>query len=75
MLLRNGVTTLADTESVPELLPEVWEATPLRILSFLEMTGVKSRRAPQDILREAVQTIQSLHGSRLMLSIPRRLSC
>jgi hypothetical protein len=51
---------MADIEAVPELLPEVWEATPLRVISFLEMTGVKSRRAPQDILRESTEKIESL---------------
>ena len=44
MLLRTGTTTVADIEAVPELLPEVWDATPLRVISFLEMTGVRSRR-------------------------------
>jgi len=45
MLLRTGTTTVGDIEAVHELLPEVWEATPLRVFSFLEMTGVRSRRA------------------------------
>ncbi len=64
MLLRSGTTTVADIEAVPELLPEVWQATPLRVFSFLELTGVKSRREPQLILDEAVQTIESLPASR-----------
>ena len=55
-LLKSGTTTVADTEAMPDLLPEVWEATPLRIFSFLEMTGIKSRRAPKEVLREAVTT-------------------
>jgi len=36
----------------------------LRIFSFLEMTGIKSRRQPGTILREAVQTIESLRHPR-----------
>ncbi|HKS38835.1 MAG TPA: hypothetical protein VJW76_16695, partial [Verrucomicrobiae bacterium] len=60
MLARTGTTTVADVEAVPELLPEAWDATPLRIFSFLEMTGVKSRRQPERILGEAVQKIESL---------------
>ena len=64
MLLRTGTTTTADVEAVPELLPEIWQATPLRLFSFLEMTGVKSRREPQRILEEAVQKIESLPASR-----------
>ena len=46
MLLQTGTTTVADIEAVPDLLPEVWEATPLRIFSFLEMTGIRARREP-----------------------------
>jgi cytosine/adenosine deaminase-related metal-dependent hydrolase len=64
MLLRTGTTTVADIEAVPELLPEVWLATPLRVFSFLELTGVKSRREPRCILEEATLKIQSLPASR-----------
>jgi cytosine/adenosine deaminase-related metal-dependent hydrolase len=63
-LLKTGTTTVADIECMPDLLPEVWDATPLRVFSFLEMTGIKSRRAPKDILREAVETIGSLRHPR-----------
>src|SRR5882724_3271622 len=56
MLAQTGTTTVADFEAVPELLPEVWHATPLRVISFLELTGVKSRRQPAAILREACET-------------------
>jgi cytosine/adenosine deaminase-related metal-dependent hydrolase len=54
MLLQSGTTTVADIEAVPELLPDVWNATPLRVFSFLEMTGIRSRRDPAAILAEAV---------------------
>src|SRR5437016_7931416 len=64
MLLRTGTTTVADIEAVPELLPEVWQATPLRVISFLELTGVKSRRQPSAILRDAVETIEALPAHR-----------
>jgi cytosine/adenosine deaminase-related metal-dependent hydrolase len=66
MLARTGTTTVADVEAVPELLPEVWSATTLRVFSFLELTGVKSRRPPAEILREAAAKIKSLasaHGA------------
>ena len=59
-LLKSGVTTVGDIEAMPDLLPEVWDATPLRVFSFLEMTGIKSRRSPQEVLREAVATIVKL---------------
>lgn len=64
MLLRSGTTTVGDVEAVPELLPDVWNATPLRVLSFLEMTGVKSRRDPELILREALARVDSLAHPR-----------
>ena len=64
MLLRSGTTTVADIEAVPELLPDVWESTPLRVLSLLEMTGVRSRRNPDHILNESLRTIQSLRHDR-----------
>jgi cytosine/adenosine deaminase-related metal-dependent hydrolase len=54
MLLRSGITTVGDVEAAPELLPDVWPATPLRVRSFLEMTGVRSRRQPRQILQEAL---------------------
>ncbi|MCX8092165.1 MAG: amidohydrolase family protein [Verrucomicrobiae bacterium] len=60
MLLRNGTTTVADVETVPALLPDLWHATPLRVFSFLEMTGVRSRRDPGAILRETAAKILSL---------------
>ncbi|MBI3416368.1 MAG: amidohydrolase family protein [Verrucomicrobia bacterium] len=64
MLVRHGVTTVADIEAVPELLPEVWDATPLRVFSFLEMTGVKSQRPAEAILQEAFQILESLAHRR-----------
>jgi cytosine/adenosine deaminase-related metal-dependent hydrolase len=64
MLLRSGTTTVADFEAVPELLPDVWSATPLRIVSLLEMTGVKSRRDPRDILRDNTDHMATLPGGR-----------
>jgi cytosine/adenosine deaminase-related metal-dependent hydrolase len=59
MLLRSGTTTVGDFEAVPELLPDILNSTPLRVISFLEMTGVKSRRAPAAILQEALDRIES----------------
>ena len=64
MLLKNGATTVADIEAMPDLLPEVWDATPLRVFSFFEMTGIRARRHPKEILREAVGKIDSLTHAR-----------
>jgi cytosine/adenosine deaminase-related metal-dependent hydrolase len=51
MLLRHGTTTVADIEAMPDLLPEVWDATPLRVFSFLEMTGIRARRNQRKFCR------------------------
>jgi cytosine/adenosine deaminase-related metal-dependent hydrolase len=69
-LLSTGVTTVADIEAMPDLLPEVWLATPLRVFSFCEMTGILSRREPREILGEAVEKIGTLKHprNRAMLS-------
>jgi len=64
MLARTGTTTVVDFETVPELLPDVWSATPLRVISLLEMTGVKSRRDPRAILQDNVNHILTLPGGR-----------
>jgi aminodeoxyfutalosine deaminase len=64
MLARTGTTSVADIEAVPELLPEVWNSTPLRVASFVEMTGVKSGRSPEEILGEAAAKVESLKPRR-----------
>jgi cytosine/adenosine deaminase-related metal-dependent hydrolase len=64
MLVRTGTTSVADIEAVPELLPEVWRGTPLRVLSFLEMIGIKGHHQPRAVVQEAVERIVSLKGWR-----------
>ncbi|HEV2437266.1 MAG TPA: amidohydrolase family protein [Verrucomicrobiae bacterium] len=63
-LVRNGTTTVADIEAMPDLLPEVWDGTPLRVVSFLEMTGIRARRQPKEILQETLEKIDSLSHAR-----------
>jgi cytosine/adenosine deaminase-related metal-dependent hydrolase len=69
MLLRTGTTTVADIEAMPDLLPELWDAIPLRVFSFLEMTGIRARRNAAEILREAVEKIDSLSHPRCSASL------
>ncbi|HEU5395554.1 MAG TPA: amidohydrolase family protein [Verrucomicrobiae bacterium] len=64
MLLRTGTTTVADIEAAPELLPDVWNSCPLRVHSFLEMTGVRSRREPHEIIAEALHRVETLSHPR-----------
>ncbi len=60
MLLRTGTTTVADIEAVPELLPEAWDSTPLRVISFFEMIGITERRPPVMLLEETLAHIARL---------------
>jgi cytosine/adenosine deaminase-related metal-dependent hydrolase len=64
MLLRTGTTTVANIEAVPELLPRVWETTPLRVLSFRELINVRGRIPPRDMVERAVNDCLGLAGSR-----------
>ncbi|MCS7090673.1 MAG: amidohydrolase family protein [Verrucomicrobiota bacterium] len=64
MLLRTGTTTVADVEAVPELLPSCWEETPLRVISFIEMTGIRARRDPADVLAGAAAVLNRLQHPR-----------
>ena len=63
-LLRTGTTTVADIAALPSLLPAAWDATPLRVLSFLEMTGVKTQRPPREIVGDALKKISKLRHPR-----------
>ncbi len=69
MLVRRGVTTVVDIEAVPELLPGVWSATPLRVISLLEMTGVKSRRDPARLVAETVARAETLPAGRCRVGL------
>ncbi len=64
MLLRTGTTTVGDIEAIPELLPELWEQTPLRIVSLLEMIGITNRRSAAEILAETLSKANKLRGHR-----------
>lgn len=58
-LLRTGTTTVADIVALPDIQPQ---PTPLRIFSFLEMTGVKSKQQPTRIIAAATAKIKSLRA-------------
>src|SRR5437879_1596483 len=63
MLVRTGTTTAGDIEAIPELLPEVWQTTPLRVISYLEMIGITARRQPRQVLQEALNRITDRTGA------------
>lgn len=58
-LLHTGTTTIADIVALPKIQPQ---PTPLRIFSFLEMTGVKSQQLPAKIITAAAAKIKSLRA-------------
>lgn len=62
MLLRSGTTTVADIEAVPELLPQMWRKTPLRIISFLEMITIS--KPAEVVLGQALKMARTLPGGR-----------
>jgi cytosine/adenosine deaminase-related metal-dependent hydrolase len=64
MLVRTGTTTVGDIEAMPVLLPEVWEATPLRVISFIEMLGVRRHHSPADLLAQAAAVVARLPAGR-----------
>lgn len=64
-LIASGTTTVANVESIAAGLRERRQATPLRVLSFWEMTGVKSRRPAEKICADAEVLLDSFpsdHG-------------
>jgi len=63
-LLNSGVTTVADMEAVPELIPEVWNATPLRVHSFIELINVRGRQTPEAQVEEALHRLREYPNPR-----------
>ena len=63
MLLRNGTTTVGDVETIPELLPGVWEATPLRVISFRELISLKGGQHAGDLVRKTIDECTALPDS------------
>jgi cytosine/adenosine deaminase-related metal-dependent hydrolase len=62
--LETGTTTVANIETRAHQLAGLRAATPLRIFSFLEMTGIRSGREPERILAEAMEALKSLPPNR-----------
>ncbi|MCL5099422.1 MAG: amidohydrolase family protein [Candidatus Omnitrophica bacterium] len=70
MLVRSGVTTVADMEAVPALLPETAGRFPLRIFSFLELIGIKKEIPASDVIRPVLDQVRFFEtaGGRIGLS-------
>ncbi|MFM7100827.1 MAG: amidohydrolase family protein [Verrucomicrobiota bacterium] len=63
-LVRHGVTTVANIETRFASLARLRASTPLRVHSFLEMTGVRSARAGDDILAEVLEVLRGINPGR-----------
>jgi aminodeoxyfutalosine deaminase len=64
MLVESGTTTVADVEALPGLLPAAWKETPLRVLSFLEMIGIRPHVQPRAILARTMKGARAVGNSR-----------
>lgn len=69
MLVRHGVTTVADIEAVPQLLPDVWDSTPLRVFSFLELIGISERRPAAAVVADALQVLANTKARAFRLGL------
>jgi aminodeoxyfutalosine deaminase len=63
MLLRTGTTTVADVEAVPELLPDMWQSTPLRTVSFRELIHLKPPGTAEQLVRKTAAEWAALPGA------------
>jgi cytosine/adenosine deaminase-related metal-dependent hydrolase len=59
-LVRTGTTSVANFETAARDLPALRKSTPLRISSFIEITGRLSGRPPNELFAEASQKLLSL---------------
>jgi aminodeoxyfutalosine deaminase len=64
MLLRSGVTTVADIEARPRLLPGVLAQTPLRVFSFLEWIHLRDDGVADEGWEGLATAIQSCDGQK-----------
>ena len=57
--LRHGTTTLGNIETRPDFLPELWAATPLRLVSFLELIVIRAQSDAAQAVADATDWIAS----------------
>jgi len=58
-LLASGITTVADMEAVPELIPDVTTSTALRVHTFLELIAIRKRQTLLGQVAEAEARLTS----------------
>ncbi|MCD6050198.1 MAG: Aminodeoxyfutalosine deaminase, partial [Verrucomicrobia bacterium] len=62
MLMDSGTTTVADVQTRAGAAMAESKLTALRIIPFIEMTGVISRKAPEDLIGEADSLLEPYGG-------------
>lgn len=65
-LRENGVTTVGNIETRWNLLPDLLQDSPIRVCSFLEMTGLLAGRDPNELVSEAMALRQELDDPELV---------
>lgn len=58
-LLQSGTTTVANVESNLSLLPDIRLQTPLRVLSFFEVIGIRKERTPEEVLEPVLSRAET----------------
>lgn len=62
--LASGTTTVANIETLPHQVRALRDASPLRIHSFLELTGVRARREPSELVASAMESVAAWNITR-----------
>ena len=57
MLEGSGTTSVVNIESLPQLLPDAWKATPLRLWSCLELINIHSTLPPEKVISTAISQL------------------
>jgi cytosine/adenosine deaminase-related metal-dependent hydrolase len=63
MLTRTGTTTVCDIEAVPSLLPDAWKETPLRVISFRELIGLRNTPETSESVQKAISQWRDLNAN------------
>jgi len=63
MLARTGTTTVCDIEAVPALLPGAWKQTPLRVISFRELIGLRNTPETSESVQKAISQWRDLDAN------------
>ena len=62
--LKNGMTSVGNIETRPDLLPTLWPETPLRLLSFMELIVVRPESDSVSRVRETADWLKSHRPQR-----------